>query len=178
MSQPPYGQGADPYPSPYQSPQAAVGGGLPPSAGAPPPSGYGPPAQGGYGAPQGGYPGGTPPYGSPPGYPGGPTPYGIVQAPKSKTGLIIATVVGILAIGGIILAVVLVNKVPGPDPLVQGDDPALNQLALSCFDGNMSDCDSLFLQSPAASTYEAYGNTCGGRIAETDVDQRYCVDIF
>lgn len=176
MSQPPYGQGADPY----QHPQEAVGGMPPPTGpGTAGQSGYGTPVPGGYGSPPGASLGGPPPYGGAPGYPGGgQPPYGAAQAPKSKTGLIIAAIVGVLAIGGVILAVVLVNRVPSPAAVVQGDDAALNQLSQSCFDGNMSDCDSLFLQSPAGSEYEAYGNTCGGRVDEADVDQRYCVDIF
>lgn len=177
MGQPPYGQDADPY----QLPQEAAGGGVPTTVGpgTPPRSGYGPPAQGGwYASPPAGYRGSTPPYGEAPGYPGGPPPYGTPQAPKSKTGLIIAAVVGVLAVGGIILAVLLVNRVPDPAPVVLGDDPVLNQLAQSCFEGDMGACDDLFLQSPAASDYEAYGNTCGGRVDEADVDQRYCVDIY
>jgi len=104
--------------------------------------------------------------------------YGAPQAPKSKTGLIIAAVVGVVAIAGIILAVVLVNRLPDPGPVVIGDDAALNQLAQSCFDGDMSACDSLYLQSPLDSEQETYGNTCGGRINESEVDQRYCVDIY
>lgn len=60
-------------------------------------------------------------------------------------------VVGALAIGGIILAVVLVNRLPDPGPVVIGDDAALNQLAQSCFDGDMGACDDLFLDSPVAS---------------------------
>ncbi len=71
----------------------------------------------------------------------------------------------------------LVNRLPDPGPVVIGDDAALNQLAQSCFDGDMGACDDLFLDSPVASAYEDYGNTCGGRIDEAEVDARYCVDI-
>ncbi len=131
------------------------------SYGAPAQAGYGQPVQGGYGAPvQGGY--GAPAQGGygppvPQGYSAVPAgdpgaQYGAPQAPKSKTALIIAAVVG--------------------------DDAALNQLAQSCFDGDMGACDDLFIDSPVAAAYEDYGNTCGGRIDEAEVDARFCVDIF
>lgn len=178
MSQPPYGQSADPY----QHPQEAVGGMQPTQSGygPAPQSGYGTPPPTGYSPPPVGYGASPTGYGAPPaaGYPGAGAPYGGPQPPKSKTGLIIAAVVGVLAIAGVILAVVLVNRVPDPAALIQGDDPVLNQLAQSCFDGDMSACDDLFLQSPSGSAYESYGNTCGGRVAEADVELRYCVDIF
>ena len=48
-----------------------------------------------------------------------------------------------------------------PDDL--GDDPELDALAQSCFDGDLVACDHLYLQSPVDSDYEAYGDTCGGR---------------
>lgn len=186
MTQPPYGQGADPYQqSPDQGGYGSPGQG---GYGTTPQAGYGTPADIGYGTPAQGGPGAAPhqqpyhqPYQQPyqqGGSPGGPPMYGVPQAGKSKTGLIIATVVGVLAIAGVILAVVLINNTPGPSAVVQGDDAALNALAQSCFDGEMPACDDLFLQSPVDSDYEAYGNTCGGRIEEADVDQRYCVDIF
>ncbi len=157
------------------------------SYGAPAQAGYGQPVQGGYGAPvQGGY--GAPAQGGygppvPQGYSAVPAgdpgaQYGAPQAAKSKTALIIAAVVGVLATGGIILAVVLVNRLPDPGPVVIGDDAALNQLAQSCFDGDMGACDDLFIDSPVAAAYEDYGNTCGGRIDEAEVDARFCVDIF
>ena len=92
--------------------------------------------------------------------------------------MIIAAVVAVLATGGVILAVLLINQTPDPAPVVFGDDPALNQLSQSCFDGSMAACDDLFLQSAVDSQYERYGNTCGGRIAEVDVEARLCVDIF
>ena len=44
-----------------------------------------------------------------------------------------------------------------------GDDPDLDALAQSCFEGDLVACDHLFLQSPVDSDYEAYGDTCGGR---------------
>ncbi len=208
MTQPPYGPGSDPYQNPQTEAggvPSTGGPGTPPQGGNSPPAqggysppaqggygpaaqggygpaaqgGYGPPAQGGYGSPPSGYPAAAPGYGAAqPGYPGGPSPYGGPQAPKSKTGLIIAAIVGVLAIAGVILAVVLVNKVPAPAALVQGDDPALNALAQDCFDGDMSACDDLFFQAPVDSDYERYGNTCGGRIDEAEVNSRLCTNIF
>ncbi len=185
MSQPPYGPDADPY----QNPQQAVGGttpppsvpGIPPQGSyeAPAQAGYGQPVQGGAAAPAGGGYGPPAPQGSPAVPAGDPgAQYGAPQAPKSKTGLIIAAVIAVLAIGGIILAVVLINRTPDPDPVVFDSDPVLNQIAQNCFDGSMAACDDLYLQSPVDSEYENYGNTCGGRIEEADVRQRLCVDIF
>jgi len=187
MTQPPYGHGPDPD----RPPPAQGGYGAPPQGGYPPPSaqsghgaaptpGYGTPAApGGYAtAPPGGYavpPGGYP---APPGgYPGGTGSYGTPQGSRSKAGVIIAAVVGVLAVGGIILAVVLTNRLPDPAAVMLGEDPVLNELAQSCFDGEMSACDDLFLPSPAGSDYERYGNTCGGRVEEANVNGRYCGDI-
>lgn len=50
-----------------------------------------------------------------------------------------------------------------PDGL--GTDAALDQLAQSCYDGNMSDCDSLFFQSlgQGLEAYNDYGDSCAGR---------------
>jgi hypothetical protein len=39
-------------------------------------------------------------------------------------------------------------------------------LAQACFDGDMGQCDQLFAQTPVGSVDEAYGQTCGGRLAE------------
>jgi len=61
-----------------------------------------------------------------------------------------------------------------PDGL--GDDPTFNQMAQSCYDGDMQACDDLFLQSDVDSAYEAYGDTCAGRQPEgTDV---FCTVSF
>jgi hypothetical protein len=50
-------------------------------------------------------------------------------------------------------------------PGALGDDPAGDALAEACFRGDFGACDDLFLQSPVDSAYEAYGSTCGGRLA-------------
>ena len=57
---------------------------------------------------------------------------------------------------------------PAPDPEAPGDlgdDAELDALAQSCFGGDVGACDDLYLQSPVDSPYEAYGATCGGRLA-------------
>jgi len=92
--------------------------------------------------------------------------------------LVIAIVVAVVAMGAIVVAVLLANRLPEPTPVVPGDDSALNSLAQSCFDGDMGACDELFRVSPVGSEYESYGNTCGGRVPVADVRQRLCVDIF
>lgn len=50
-----------------------------------------------------------------------------------------------------------------------GSDATFDSLADSCFGGTLSDCDGLYRQtpvSPSANSYEGYGATCGGRLAE------------
>lgn len=46
-----------------------------------------------------------------------------------------------------------------------GDDAELDVLAQECFGGDPGACDDLFLESDVGSDYEAYGSTCGGRLA-------------
>ncbi|MBL8776245.1 MAG: hypothetical protein JNK12_09950 [Acidimicrobiales bacterium] len=58
--------------------------------------------------------------------------------------------------------------VAAPDaeaPGVLGDDAELDALAQACFGGDAGACDDLYLRSPVDSAYEAYGATCGGRLA-------------
>ena len=52
-----------------------------------------------------------------------------------------------------------------------GDDPALDELALDCEAGDFAACDQLYFDSPiseSTGSYEGYGATCGGRLAEED----------
>ena len=63
-----------------------------------------------------------------------------------------------------------------PDGL--GDDPALNQYAQSCYDGDMQACDDLYDGSEVGSRYETYGGTCAGRQPESNLDTVYCTDAF
>jgi hypothetical protein len=53
-------------------------------------------------------------------------------------------------------------------------EPEFDPNAQSCFEGDMQACDDLFIETPAGSDYEAYGNTCGGRLP--DPRGRFCVD--
>ena len=52
------------------------------------------------------------------------------------------------------------------DPTGLGDDPANDALAQSCFDGDLESCDDLYWGTAVGSDYEAYGSTCGGRLAD------------
>jgi hypothetical protein len=63
-----------------------------------------------------------------------------------------------------------------PDEL--GDDPVLDQLAQSCYDGDMQACDDLYAQSEADSLYKLYGGTCAGRQEVSESDTVYCTDAF
>jgi hypothetical protein len=63
-----------------------------------------------------------------------------------------------------------------PDDL--GDDPALDELAQECYDGDMQACDDLYAQSEADSLYELYGGTCAGRQDVSVSDTEFCTDAF
>jgi len=50
-----------------------------------------------------------------------------------------------------------------------GSDPALDEQADRCFTGDFGACDGLYLLSPVSDStgsYEGYGATCGGRLAQ------------
>ncbi|GAA1820511.1 hypothetical protein [Nesterenkonia flava] len=118
--QPPQGPGQPHHPG--QPPAGPQGPGYPGQQGGP---GHGGPQGPGYGTPGGpqgpGYGGpgqGGPGYGGPggPGYPGGQPHYS--QEPpkkKSKLGLIIGAVVGVVALAGIVIAVLFMTNVFGSD---------------------------------------------------------------
>ncbi|MFV0308204.1 MAG: hypothetical protein ACK5OX_10730 [Desertimonas sp.] len=68
--------------------------------------------------------------------------------------------------------------IPAPtlEPTGLGSDLTLDTLAQYCHGGAMQACDDLFAQSPEASAYQAYGDTCAGRQpADTGA---YCVVSF
>jgi hypothetical protein len=70
------------------------------------------------------------------------------------------------------------REIPAPtvEPTGLGDDPALDALAQSCYDGELSACDDLYQGSEPGTAYRAYGDTCAGRQAEdTGI---WCVDAF
>lgn len=48
------------------------------------------------------------------------------------------------------------------EPSSLGNDIDLNHLADSCYAGNWSACDELYVLAPVGSDYEWYGGTCGG----------------
>ncbi len=53
---------------------------------------------------------------------------------------------------------------PTQEPTGLGDDPNLNALAQSCYDGAMDACDDLSLSYyPPGSPYEQFADTCAGR---------------
>ena len=55
---------------------------------------------------------------------------------------------------------------PVPDePFTYGDDPVLDSLTDDCDGGDLGACDELYFDSPAGSEYEAFGDTCGARVA-------------
>jgi hypothetical protein len=63
-------------------------------------------------------------------------------------------------------------------PTGLGDDPALDELAQGCYDGDMQACDDLYETSEEDSQYELYGGTCAGRQDVSDADVVYCVNAF
>jgi hypothetical protein len=51
----------------------------------------------------------------------------------------------------------------GPPTQPPSGSPEFDDLAQSCYEGDMRSCDELFNETPVGSDYEAYGDTCGGR---------------
>jgi len=51
-------------------------------------------------------------------------------------------------------------------------------LANACFNGDMEGCDTLFDTTPVDSPDEAYGETCGGRVAEADIQPSECATLI
>ncbi|NDI49020.1 hypothetical protein [Goekera deserti] len=78
---------------------------------------------------------------------------------------------GVALVAVIVTLVVLFTGSGGPEPTPAatreptglGDDPVLDELARSCYDGDMGACDDLYLESEFDSAYERYGDTCAGR---------------
>jgi hypothetical protein len=66
-----------------------------------------------------------------------------------------------------------------PIPVDEADpdyEPRLDDLARDCADGDLAQCDRLYVESAVGSDYEDYGSTCGGRS-----DEEYygsCADDF
>ena len=55
-----------------------------------------------------------------------------------------------------------------------GDSAALDALWMGCQDGDFVACDNLYLESPAGSSYESFGDTCGYR----NDPSGYCEDLY
>ena len=49
-----------------------------------------------------------------------------------------------------------------------GNNEDFDVLARDCFFGDFDSCDQLYLETPVGSDYEAYGDTCAGRLAPPD----------
>jgi len=73
---------------------------------------------------------------------------------------------------------------PPPSP---SGDPYVDSLADGCFAGDMQSCDDLYLATangdpptprPRLRPHFDYGYTCGSRLSEDAVAERYCVDIW
>jgi len=50
--------------------------------------------------------------------------------------------------------------------------------ALDCENGDMAACDELFTTNAEMQTFFDYGFTCGERLTEEEVAERFCVDIY
>lgn len=57
-------------------------------------------------------------------------------------------------------------EVDGEEPMVYGDDPALDALWDACVAGDLAACDTLYYDSPVGSEYELKGSYCGGLSTE------------
>ena len=72
------------------------------------------------------------------------------------------------------------GPVPAPAPTQQptglGADARMDLLAAACFNGTMQACDDLYDESPLASAYETFADTCAGR--QPAGTGRYCTDVF
>jgi hypothetical protein len=70
------------------------------------------------------------------------------------------------------------GEVPPPtfEPTGLGDDPTLDGLAESCYDGDLTACDDLYRGADPGSQYRSYGDSCAGRQAENS--GTWCVDAF
>ena len=68
--------------------------------------------------------------------------------------------------------------VPEPEAATEladyGTDAALDRLADDCEAEDFGACDDLYQQSPLGSTYEPYGDTCGGR----NPSAGYCTTVY
>ncbi len=70
------------------------------------------------------------------------------------------------------------GDIPAPtlEPTGLGDDPTLDELAQSCFDGDLTACDDLYRDADPGTPYRDYGDTCAGR--QEPASGTWCVDAF
>lgn len=64
----------------------------------------------------------------------------------------------------------------GPPDEPPTGEPQLDDLAEECYQGDMQACDDLYLTSPSGSTHQAYGDTCGHRVEESN--GFYCTTLL
>ena len=157
------------------------------------------PGQAAFGAPAPGYgapPGGMPPGGYTPGYAGTPAP-----RKSNKTALwIILGIVALLVIGGIVAAIAIFRAAadavdddvdqandlieetaePGDldvsEAMEYGDNAYLDGLWDACAAEDWQACDELYDESAVGSSYEDFGDTCGGQWEAGTTT--YCVDAM
>jgi hypothetical protein len=60
------------------------------------------------------------------------------------------------------------------EPLGYGDDPYFDALWEACAEGDMTACDTLYVEAPIGSEYEEFGYTCGMEADGTE----WCVEAF
>ena len=72
----------------------------------------------------------------------------------------------------------VVGTIPPPtlQPTGLGDDPTLDALAQSCYDGDLEACDNLWRDSDDGSAYRNFGDTCAGR--QPPNTGIWCADAF
>lgn len=107
-----------------------------------------------------------------PGQPVGPTTPTVAPAapppgPRSRVWLWVALGVGVLVLGlvGIFLATRSPSATPTPTPTPTapqsyGDDPLLDTLWDGCEAGDLTACDTLYLEAEIGTSYETFGSTC------------------
>ena len=64
------------------------------------------------------------------------------------------------------------------EPVPANIAPEFLELANACFNGDMEGCDTLFDTTPVDSPDEAYGETCGGRVAADDAQASNCSTLI
>ena len=80
----------------------------------------------------------------------------------------LAVATGASALVAIVLGVSLGTSVG--DPIIDESDPGeVSSLYESCAEGDLYDCDQLFMESPSGSAESAFGDNCGGLGHQVDI---------